>query len=84
MNFSGLWYAKQSRERVEREDKSGKNLPSISMNANQVHNVGRTLYTLDSGSGSGQSQPPCGFDPLGQEWDQRLSSIKKLHFDDSE
>lgn len=82
--FSGLWYARQGRERAEREANSGKNLPSISMNANQVHNVGRTLNSLDVGEGSGQSQPPYRDDPLGQEWDQRLSSIKKLHFDDGE
>lgn len=82
MLFSGLWYARQSRDRVEREEKSGKNLPSISMNANQVHNVGRTLNSLDGAGGSGQGQPTHGDDPLGQEWDQRLSSIRKLHFDD--
>ena len=81
-HFPGLWYARQSRERNEREEKSGNNLPSISMNANQVQNVGRTLNSLDGGAGPGQSQPSYGDDPLGQEWDQRLSSIKKLHFDD--
>ncbi|KAK8400341.1 hypothetical protein O3P69_003203 [Scylla paramamosain] len=80
----GLWYARQNRERHEREEKSGKNLPSISMNANQVQNVGRTLNSLDGGAGPGQSQPSYGDDPLGQEWDQRLSSIKKLHFDDDD
>lgn len=81
--LSGLWYARQSREK---QDKSEKNLPSISMNANQVHNVGRTLDSLDGGGRSavGQEQSPSWDGHLGQEWDQRLSSIRKLHFDEGE
>lgn len=54
------------------------------MNANQVHNVGRTLDSLDGGGGSGarHNHPPSRDDQLGQEWDQRLSFIKKLDFDE--
>lgn len=80
--LSGLWYAKNAREKAEKSEEQ--NLPSISMNANQVHNVGRTLNSLDGGGGSGarQNHPPSRDDQLGQEWDQRLSFIKKLDFDE--
>lgn len=59
--------------------KDDKLLPSISMNANLLNDVSRTLDALDEGSTSARSRP--GFFRE-EEWDQRMSSIRKLQFDD--
>lgn len=84
----GLWYAKRSRERQE---KDVNNLPSISMNASQVQDVGRMLDSFDDGNDLKFVQPREGVsssrqpvDDLGNEWDQRISSILKLEFDEGD
>lgn len=58
------------------------------MNASQVQDVGRMLDSFDGGNNlryvqpKGLSSPPQPIDDLGQEWDQRISSIIKREFDD--
>ncbi|XP_042210560.1 ATP-dependent DNA/RNA helicase DHX36-like [Homarus americanus] len=82
----GLWYARRGSERREREEQ---NLPSISMNDNQLRDVGRILDSFDGGNNLARSAPKMEgagsaiqyTDDLSQEWDQRISSIIKLEFD---
>ncbi|XP_069186180.1 ATP-dependent DNA/RNA helicase DHX36 isoform X2 [Procambarus clarkii] len=85
----GLWYARQSRERQEKDERY---LPSISMNASQVRDVGRMLDSFDGGNNStknvssleGACSTALPSDDLGQEWDHRISFIMKQEFDEDD
>ncbi|KAK4309183.1 hypothetical protein Pmani_019168 [Petrolisthes manimaculis] len=77
----GLWYARQGQQRRAKDDTL---LPSISMNAEQVRDVGRVLGAFDvqSPQPDARTCKPEPQDDLGKDWDRRLLSIMKLDFDD--
>ncbi|XP_069948866.1 ATP-dependent DNA/RNA helicase DHX36-like [Cherax quadricarinatus] len=83
----GLWYAQKCRERKDKDECC---LPVISMNASQVRDVGRMLDSFDGGSNSsgnvssfeGASSVLLATDDLGEEWDNRISSIMAQEFED--
>lgn len=88
--FLGLWYAQRSKDRQEKDVNL---LPTLSMDASQVRNVGRMLDSLDerdyASKGTkrpehraGASYQPEPDDDLSDEWDKRISSIVKKEFED--
>lgn len=85
-----MWYAQRSKDRQEKDVNL---LPTLSMDASQVRNVGRMLDSLDekdySSRGTkrpehraGASYQPEPDDDLSDEWDKRISSIVKKEFKD--
>ncbi|XP_063588265.1 uncharacterized protein LOC134765521 [Penaeus indicus] len=88
----GLWYAQRSKDRQEKDVNL---LPTLSMDASQVRNVGRMLDSLDEKDYSsrdakrpeyraGASYQPEPDDDLSDEWDKRISSIVKKEFKDDD
>ncbi|XP_037783105.1 ATP-dependent DNA/RNA helicase DHX36-like isoform X1 [Penaeus monodon] len=88
----GMWYAQRSKDRQEKDVNL---LPTLSMDASQVRNVGRMLDSLDekdySSRGTkrpehraGASYQPEPDDDLSDEWDKRISSIVKKEFKDDD
>ncbi|XP_076061555.1 ATP-dependent RNA helicase Rhau [Oratosquilla oratoria] len=71
----GLWYAKRSRERQEKDEKQ---VPVLSMNKSQAHDISRVLDSL----GAEKIEEP--HDDLGVEWDERISSLIKREFQDED